>query len=204
MTDQVFTWLDATAIRRMIKLDLQHMDSGPGGQAMLYMLHNVNKATEVCLWNIVVKDAIRRDTQTRAKRQVHIHLDPTAEYGITLTYLRRRFALRPSWGVGADDEGESPAAETQGNGGFVRRGARPACGPSRLIASPSCRGSLSPVRETRVPTAPGVQERSLFEDVWTSHEAFQAAVALFGEAPSRRNDEQRVPRGIGAAALASA
>jgi len=60
------------------------------------------------------------------------------------------------------------------------------------------------VRETRVTTASGGHARSTKEDVWTSPEAFQAAVVLFGDAPSRRMDGQRVPRGVGAAALASA
>jgi len=60
------------------------------------------------------------------------------------------------------------------------------------------------VRETRVTTASGGHARLTQEDVWTSPEAFQAAVALFGDGPSRRLDGQRVPPGEGAAALASA
>ena len=60
------------------------------------------------------------------------------------------------------------------------------------------------MRETRVTAASGGHGRSTLDDVWTSPEAFQAAVALFGDGQSRRMDGQRVPRGIGAAALASA
>jgi len=60
------------------------------------------------------------------------------------------------------------------------------------------------MRETRVTTSSGGHARSTQEDVWTLPEAFQAAVALFGDGPSRRMDGQRVPRGVGAAALASA
>jgi len=60
------------------------------------------------------------------------------------------------------------------------------------------------VRETRVTAASGGHGRPAQEDVWTSPEAFQAAVVLFGDGPSRRMDGQRVPRGVGAAALASA
>jgi len=82
-------------------------------------------------------------------------------------------------------------------------GTRAAGGPSRRAASPS-RRSLSPVRETRVTAASGGHARPAQEDVWTSPKAFQAAVALFGDGPSRRMDGQRVPRGVGAAALASA
>jgi len=67
-------------------------------------------------------------------------------------------------------------------------------------ASPS-RRSLSPVRVT---AAAGGHGRSTLEDVWTSREAFQAAVARFGDGTRRRMDGQRVPRGVGAAALASA
>jgi len=60
------------------------------------------------------------------------------------------------------------------------------------------------VRETRATAASGGHARPAQEDVRTSPEAFQAAVALFGDGPSRRMDGQRVPRGVGAAALASA
>jgi len=204
MTDQVFAWLDAKVIRRVIKLDLHHMASGPGGQAMLDMFHNMNRATEVLPWTFVVKDVIRRDTQTRTARQVHIHMDPKAEYGFTLNYPCQGFASRSAWGAGTGDEKESPAAAAQGNGGFFRRGTRPAGGPSRRAASPSRRGSLSPVREKRVASSSGGNERSQLEDMWTSVEALQAATALFGEAPSRRRDGQRVPRGVGTAALALA
>jgi len=150
MTDKVFAWLDATALRRMAKLDLHHMASGPGGQAMLDMFHKMHKATEVFPWTIFVKDVIRRDTQTRVAGQVHVNLDSTSEYGFTLNYPCRGFASRSAWGGGTDDEGESPAAAAQGNGGFVRHRTRSAGGPSRRAASPSRRGSLSPVRETRV------------------------------------------------------
>ena len=31
MTDTFFAWIDATALRRMFKLDLHHMASGPCG-----------------------------------------------------------------------------------------------------------------------------------------------------------------------------
>jgi len=106
-------------------------------------------------------------------------------------------------GRGSDDDGDTPAAEAQGNAGFVRQGTRAAGGPSRRAASPS-RRSLSPVRETRVTAASGGHGRPAHEDVWTSPEALQAAVASFGDGPSRRMDGQRVPRGVGAAALASA
>jgi len=47
MTDQVLAWLDAKAVQRMVKLELHHMASGPGGEAMLDMFHNMNEATEV-------------------------------------------------------------------------------------------------------------------------------------------------------------
>jgi len=60
------------------------------------------------------------------------------------------------------------------------------------------------VRETRVTAASSGHARPAQEDVWTPPEAFQAAVALFGDGQSRRMDGQRVPRGVGAAALASA
>jgi len=76
-------------------------------------------------------------------------------------------------------------------------------GPSRRAASPS-RRFVSPVRQTRVTAASGGHGCAAFEDVWTSPEACQAAVALFGDEPSRCIDGQRVPRGVGAAALASA
>jgi len=62
MTDPMLAWLDATAIRRMVNSNLQHMASALSGQEMLYMLHNIHKATEVFPWNIVVRDVIRRDT----------------------------------------------------------------------------------------------------------------------------------------------
>jgi len=35
MTDEIFTWIDATALRRMVKLDLHHIASRPGGQAIV-------------------------------------------------------------------------------------------------------------------------------------------------------------------------
>jgi len=78
LTDKVFAWLDAKARKRMSKLDLHRMASGPGGQGMLDTFHKMDKATEVFPWTIVVKDVIRRDTQTRAARQVHVHLDSMA------------------------------------------------------------------------------------------------------------------------------
>jgi len=203
LTDKVFAWLDAKALKRMSRLDLHRMASGPGGQAMLDTFHKMHKATEVFPWTIVVKDVIRRDTQTRAARQVHVHLDSMAEYGFMLNHPCRGSACLPVGGGGSDDDGDTPVAAAQRNAGFVRQGTRAASGPSRRAASPS-RRSLSPVRETRVTAASGGHGRPGQEDVWTSPEAFQAAVALFGDGPSRRMDGQRVPRGVGAAALASA
>jgi len=120
-----------------------------------------------------------------------------------LNHPCRGFASLPVCGGGSDEDGDTPAAAAQGNGGFVRQGTRAAGGPSRRAASPS-RRSLSPVDDTRVTTASGGHSRSTQEDVWPSPEALQAAVALFGDAPSCRVDGQRVPRGVGAAALASA
>jgi len=204
MPDKVFAWLDATALRRMSNLDLHHMASRPGGQEMLDMFHKMHKATGVFPWNIVVRDVIRRDTQARAESQLLVHLDSSAEYGFMLNYLFRGFASLPARGGGSDDESETPVAAAQGNGGFVSQGTRSAGGPSRRAASPSRRGSLSPVRETSVAAASGGHERSTLEEGLTSPEAFQAAVALFGVGPSRRIDWQRVPRGVGAAALALA
>jgi len=139
----------------------------------------------------------------RAARQVHIHLDSMAEYGFMMNYPCRGFASLPACGGGSDNDGDTPVVAAQCNGGFVRQGTRAAGGPSHRAASPS-RRSLSPVRETRVTAASGGHGRSALEDVWTSPEEFQAAVALFGDGPSRRMDGQRVPRGVGAAALASA
>jgi len=144
----------------MFKSDLHHMASEPGDQAMLDMLHSLHKATDVLPWTIVVKDVIRRDMYTRVAREVHIHLDSTADYGFPMNYPCRGFALRSAWRAGTDEEGESPAATAQGNGGLVRRGTRPADGPSRRAASPSRRGSLAPVREAGVASAPGRHERS--------------------------------------------
>ena len=101
LTDKVFAWLDARALRRMSKLDLHLMASGPGGQAMLDTFHEMHKATEVFPWTIVVKDVILRDTQTRAARQVHVHLDSMAEYGFILNYPCRSFASLPACGEGS-------------------------------------------------------------------------------------------------------
>jgi len=203
LTDKVFAWIVGKALMRMSKLDLYRMASGPGGQTMLDTFHKMNKATEVFPWTIVVKDVIRRDTQTCAARQVHVHLDSSSEYGFVLNHPCRGFSSLPVCGEGADEDGDTPAAAAQGKGGFSRQGPRAACGPSRRSASPS-RRSLSPVRETRVTAASGGHARPTQEDVWNSPEAFQAAVSLFGFGPSRRMDGQRVPRGVGAAALASA
>ena len=172
-------------------------------KAILDTFHKMNKATEIFPWIIVVKDVIRPDMQTRAARQVHVHLDSLAEYGFMLNHPCRGFASLSVCGGGSDDDGDTPAAAAQGSGGFVRQGTRAAGGPSLRAASRS-RRSLSPVRETRVTTASGGHARSTQEDVWTSPEAFQAAVVFFGDGPSRRMDGQRVSRGVDAAALASA
>jgi len=58
LMDKVFACLDAKAFKRMFKLDLHRMASGPGGQAMLDTFHEMNKASEVFPWTIVVKDVI--------------------------------------------------------------------------------------------------------------------------------------------------
>jgi len=160
MIDQLFARLDAAATRRIFKLDLHHMASGTGGHTMLDMLHSMHRATDVFPWRIVVKDGIRRDMQTRAAREVHIQLDSTADYGLALSCPCRGFASRSVWGAGTDDEVQSPASTAQGNGWFVRREKRPADEPARRAASPSRCGSLSPVRETGVASAPGGHERS--------------------------------------------
>jgi len=159
LTDKVFAWLDATTLRRMSKLDLHLMASGPGGRAMLDTFHKMHKATEVFPWTIVVKDVIRRDTHMRASRQVHVHLDSLAEYGFMLNYPCRGFASLSACGGGSEDDCETTVAAAQGNGGVVRQGTRSAGGPSRRAASPSRRGSLSPVRETRVAASSGEHER---------------------------------------------
>jgi len=99
LTDEVFAWLDAKALKRMSKLDLHRMASGPGCQAMLDTFHKMLKATEVVPWTIVVKGVIRCDPQTRAARQVHVHLDSMAEYGFMLDHPCRDFAYLPV-GVG--------------------------------------------------------------------------------------------------------
>ena len=127
-----------------------------------------------------------------------------AEYGFMLNYSCRGFAPLPACGGGWDDNGDTPVAVAQGNGGSVRQGTRSAGGPSRRAASPSRRGSLSPALETRVTASYGGHERATRDDFWTSPGASQVAVAMFGDGPSRRMDGQRVPRGVGAAALALA
>jgi len=165
LTDKVFAWLDATALRRMSKLDLHLMASGPGSRVMLDTFHKMHKATGDFPWTIVVKDVIRRATQTRAARQVHVHLDSLSEYGFMLNCPCRGFALLPACGRGSDKDGERLAAAAQDNGGFVRHGTRSAGGTSRRAASPSLRGSLSPVRVTRAAAASGGHERSTLEDV---------------------------------------
>ena len=204
VTDKVFASLDAKALRRMSKLHLHLMASGPDGRAMLDKFHKMHQATEAFLWTLVVKDVILRETQTRAARQENVHSESLAEYGCILNYPCRGLASHRAFSGGSDEECETPLAATQGNGSFVRQGTRSAGGPSRRAASPSRRGSLSPVRETRVAAASGGHERSTLKDVWTSPEAFQAALALFGDGPSRLIDGERVPRGVGAAALALA
>jgi len=115
LTDKVFAWLDATAPRRMSKLDLHLMASGPGSRAMLDTFQKMHKATEAVPWTIVVKDVIQRATQTRAARQVHVHLDSLAEYGFMLNYPCRGFALLPSCGRGSDKDGERLVAAAQDN-----------------------------------------------------------------------------------------
>jgi len=72
--DKTFAWPAATALRHISKLDLNLMASGSGGRAMLDSFHNFHKATEVFPRTTVVKDVIRRDTQTREARQVHAHI----------------------------------------------------------------------------------------------------------------------------------
>jgi len=203
LTDNASDWLDAKALRRMSKSDLHLVASGPGGQAMLDTFHKIHKATKVFPWTFAVKDVIRRDTQTRAARQEHVHLDSSAEYGFLLNHACRGFASLPACGGGSDDDGDTPVAAAQGKGGFFRQGRRAAGRHLRRAAS-SSRRSLSPVRETRATAASGGHGRSTLEDVWTSPEEFHAAVALFGDGPSRRMNGQRVPRGVGAAPLASA
>jgi len=95
LTDTVSAWLDAKALWSMSKLDLHRMACGPGGQAMLDTFHKMQKATEVFPWTIVAKDVIRRDTQTRAARQVHVHLDSSSEYGFVLNHPCRGLRLFP-------------------------------------------------------------------------------------------------------------
>ena len=110
LTDKNFAWLDSTALRRMCKLDLHLLASRPGGQAMLDTFHKIRKATEVFPWTIAVEDVIRRDTQTRAARQVHVHLDSMAEYGFMLNYPCRGFASLPTCGGGSNEDGNTPVA----------------------------------------------------------------------------------------------
>jgi len=186
MTDHVFSWLDATATRRMVKLDLHHMASGMGGQAMLEMFHEKHKATEVFPWTMVAKEVIRGDTQTRAARQADVHMNSTAEYGVTPSYSRREFASRSAWGAATDNKRTSPAAAAQEDGGLFHRGTRPVGGTSRTIASPSRRGLRYPVREKRVFSASERKRRPQLQDGLTSVGAFQRATALFANTPSRR------------------
>jgi len=82
----------------MSKLDLHHLASGPGGQAMLDIFHKMHKATEIFPWTVVVKDSNRRDTQTRAARQVHAHLDSSSKNELVLNHPCRGFASLPACG----------------------------------------------------------------------------------------------------------
>jgi len=138
---------------------------------MLETFHTLPKATEVLPWTIVVKDVIRRDTQTRAARQVHTLLDPTAEHGFTKNPCWD-IASGPTWGAGTDDEGDSPAAVAPGNGGCVRRGPLPAGRSSRRAAYSRRRGSLCAVREARIASASGGHERVQLKDVRTTFRSF--------------------------------
>ena len=151
LTDKAFAWLDAKALRRMSKLDQHLMASGPGDQATLGTFQKRHKATEVFPWTIVVRDVIRRGTQTRAARQVHVHLDSSAEYGFVLNDPCRDSASVPACGGGSDDDGDTPVAAAQGSGGFVRQGTRAAGGPScrqLLLAVVRCRRyALPPLPE---------------------------------------------------------
>jgi len=86
----------------------------------------------------------------------------------------------------------------------MRQGKGSDGGSSRRAASLRLRGSLSPVHETRVAVSSGGSELSPLGDDWESPEAFKAAVALFCDVARRLRDGQRVPRGVKAAASASA
>ena len=149
----------------------------------------------------MVKDVLRRDTQTRAARQVHVQFSSSSEYGFVLSHPCRGYASLPACGRGSDDDGDTPAAAARCYGGFFRQGTR-AAGRSSLRAASPIHRSLSPVRETRVTATSEGHARSTLKEVWTPPEASQAASALFGDGPSRRLDGQRVLPGVGAAALA--
>jgi len=172
LTGTFFALIHAKELKRMSRLDLHRMASGPGGQAMLDTFHRMHKATEVVPRTIMVKDVIRRDTQTSAARQVHVHLDSMSEYEFMLNHPCRGSACVPVGGGGSDDDGDTPVAAAQGSAGFVRQGTRAAGGPSHRAASHS-RRSLSPVCVTRVTAASGGNALPAQEDVWTSPRRFR-------------------------------
>jgi len=150
MTDKVFIMMEDIDLQQLGQLDLYRYTDGPGRRAMLYMFKNMRKAMEGFSWTIFFKVIIRRNSVTRAARQVHVDLDLSAKIGLVLNNPYRGFYARASseknadWPLAADAGDEARNA----NFGTCRscRERRLFGGSSRRSESPKCRRSVSPVR----------------------------------------------------------
>jgi len=93
--DKVFVRLDEKTLRQFDVLDTSKLRDAPDGEAAYALYGKMRRTMDVFPWGVVLKDVVRRDTETGEARHVRVTVDETKEYGFCLRHACVDFAWAP-------------------------------------------------------------------------------------------------------------
>ena len=202
--DKILVRLDEKTLRHSDVLDTSKLSDAPDGEAAYALYGKMRRAMDVFPWGVVLKDVVRRDTETGEARHVRVTVDKIKEYGFCLRHLCADFDWAPDPNA-PDDVAPVPpnhlgvwhrGRQTHPEGAYAMGGDR---GGYHRPRWPRRDRSWSPRRDRSRSASP---PRAI-EATWPTRASFSAAVALFG--PARVRDVRlRAPCGAAVSAVAHA
>ena len=93
--DKIFVRLEKKTLRQFDVLDTSKLRDAPDGEAANALYGKMRRAVEVYPWGVVLKDVVRRDTETGEERHVRVTVDETKEYGFCLRHACVDFDWAP-------------------------------------------------------------------------------------------------------------
>jgi len=185
-------------------LDTSKLRDAPDGEAAYALYGKMRRAMDVFPWRVVLKDVVRRDTETGEARHVRVTVDETKEYGFCLRHACVDFECAPDPNAPAHVAPVPPK-----HLGVWRRGRQ--THPERAYAIGGARGGYHLPHSPRRDRSRSLHRDRLrsasppraIEATWPTRASSSAAVALFGSARVR-DVRLRAPRGAAVSAVAHA